>query len=190
MVAEITTSPLVKTYTLEEFWELPDPPDGSKLELIAGVLYMTPPPGGPHNNAASNLILLVSVHLVVTKKPGRLRFPRAAIWTSPNTYVEPDLFYVSAELDAQMDPDHPTSADWVVEILSPGTEVYDRATKTDTYAALDVRELWLVNPTDRTVEVCTLTEGRLPPGRVFKTGERIASTVFPDWTPLVDDIFK
>ena len=40
----LVTSPLVKTYTLEEFWELPDPPDRSKLELIAGVLYMTPPP--------------------------------------------------------------------------------------------------------------------------------------------------
>jgi hypothetical protein len=39
----VNTSPLVKTYSLEEFWELPEPPDHSKLELIAGVLYMTPP---------------------------------------------------------------------------------------------------------------------------------------------------
>lgn len=37
----VNTSPLVKTYTLEEFWALPEPPDHSKLELIAGVLYMT-----------------------------------------------------------------------------------------------------------------------------------------------------
>jgi hypothetical protein len=41
MVSKINTSPLVKTYTLDEFWQLPDPPDRSKLELIAGVLYMT-----------------------------------------------------------------------------------------------------------------------------------------------------
>jgi hypothetical protein len=40
----ITTSPLVKTYTLQEFWDLPEPADHSKLELIKGVLYMTPPP--------------------------------------------------------------------------------------------------------------------------------------------------
>ena len=26
----LTTSPLVKTYTLEEFWELPEPKDGGK----------------------------------------------------------------------------------------------------------------------------------------------------------------
>lgn len=34
----ISTSPLVKTYTLEEFWDLPEPADHSKLELIKGVL--------------------------------------------------------------------------------------------------------------------------------------------------------
>ncbi len=45
----VNTSPLVKTYTLEEFWALPEPPDHSKLELIAGVLYMTPPPGYTHD---------------------------------------------------------------------------------------------------------------------------------------------
>jgi hypothetical protein len=38
MVSTINTSPLIKTYALEEFWQLPDPPDRSKLELIAGVL--------------------------------------------------------------------------------------------------------------------------------------------------------
>ena len=42
----ITTSPLVKTYTLQEFWDLPEPKDRSKMELIKGVLYMSPPPGG------------------------------------------------------------------------------------------------------------------------------------------------
>ncbi len=47
----LTTSPLVKTYTLEEFWNLPEPKDGSKLELIAGVLYMSPPPDFPHNRS-------------------------------------------------------------------------------------------------------------------------------------------
>jgi Uma2 family endonuclease len=51
----VNTSPLVKTYTLEEFWALPEPPDHSKVELIAGVLYMTPPPGYNHDKAVSRL---------------------------------------------------------------------------------------------------------------------------------------
>lgn len=48
-MAWVNTSPLVKTYTLDEFWRLPEPPDRSKLELIAGVLYVTPPPDWPHD---------------------------------------------------------------------------------------------------------------------------------------------
>ena len=52
----ITTSPLVKTYTLQEFWDIPEPSDHSKLEFIKGVLYMTPHPDYPHNRAAANLI--------------------------------------------------------------------------------------------------------------------------------------
>ena len=48
-----------KPTLLEEFWELPEPPDHSKLELIAGVLYMTPPPGYKHDNSVSRLIRLL-----------------------------------------------------------------------------------------------------------------------------------
>jgi Uma2 family endonuclease len=93
----VNTSPLVKTYTLEEFWELPEPPDHSKLELIAGVLYMTPPPDQMHDNAVSRINRLLSEYLLNSDNQGTLYVPRASIWTSPNTYLEPDLFYVSAE---------------------------------------------------------------------------------------------
>jgi len=125
----VNTSPLVKTYTLEEFWELPEPPDHSKLELIAGVLYMTPPPGYRHDDAVSRLIRLLSDFLSQSKDSGTLYVPRAAIWTSPNTYLEPDLFYVSAETGSRLEPNRRTTADLVVEVISPGSAIYDRNTK-------------------------------------------------------------
>ena len=84
-MAWVNTSPLVKTYTLQEFWDLPEPPDHLKLELIAGVLYMTPPPGYIHDNAVSRLIRLLSEFLTQFQDKGTLYVPRAAIWTSRNT---------------------------------------------------------------------------------------------------------
>jgi Uma2 family endonuclease len=75
----VNTSPLVKTYTLEEFWTLPEPPDHSKLELIAGVLYMTPPPDYTHGRAVSRLNRLLSEYLSKCGYPGTLYVPRAAI---------------------------------------------------------------------------------------------------------------
>lgn len=152
-MAWVNMSPLVKQYTLDEFWQLPDPPDGSKLELIAGVLYMSPPPESAHDNAVARIYDALSFHKRSKGIKGRFYVPRAAIWTGANACLEPDLFYVSAELEAKLDPDHRTTADLVIEVISPGSAIYDRNTKADTYGALGVGELWLVDETRKTVEV-------------------------------------
>jgi Uma2 family endonuclease len=173
----VNTSPLVKTYTLQEFWDLPEPPDHSKLELIAGVLYMTPPPGYTHDNAVSRLNRLLSEYLIKSGDKGTLYVPRAAIWTSRNTYLEPDLFYVSAETEAHLEPNNRTTANLVVEVISPGSAIYDRNTKADTYAALGVEELWLIDEVQQTVEIRSLDGERYAVGVAFENGEEIRSAV-------------
>jgi Uma2 family endonuclease len=185
----VNTSPLVKKYTLEEFWELPDPPDRSKLELIAGVLYMSPPPEYTHDNVVSRLLRLLSEYLIASGDKGTLYVPRAAIWTSPNTYLEPDLFYLSAETEARLDPKHRTTADLVIEVISPGSAIYDRNTKADTYAALGVKELWLVDEVEENVEVRTLVDQRFGPGNMVAKGETLKSLILPGLTVDVSSIF-
>ena len=189
MSTKINTSPPVKTYTLEEFWQLPDPPDRSKLELIAGVLYMSPPPGYTHDDVAKRLNRLLARHLDLMGDKGSLYIPRAAIWTSERTYLEPDLFYVSAELAARLGPKRRTTADLVVEVISPGSAIYDRNTKAETYGALGVGELWLVDETAQTVEVRRQTGEGFDEGRVFSRVEQIESTVFPTLKLSVEQLF-
>jgi Uma2 family endonuclease len=188
-MAGLSTSPLVKTYTLEQFWQLPDPPDGSKLELIAGVLYMTPPPNYKHDNLIGRLIRLLDRHLLELDDKGILYVPRAAIWTGPNTHLEPDLFYISAELEAKLDPAHRNTADLVIEVISPGSAVYDRNTKADTYGALGVCELWLIDGSNKTVEVRTQADGGFGSSTVFNSEQRLQSTVFPKLNLIVAAIF-
>ncbi len=189
MVSTINTSPLVKTYTLEEFWQLPEPADRSKLELIAGVLYMTPPPEYTHDNVVTRLLRILTIHLISTSDKGRLYVPRAAIWTSRNTYLEPDLFYLSAETEARLDPQHRTTADLVIEVISPGSVIYDRNTKAETYGALHVGELWLVDETGETVEVRHQTGQGFGEGNVFQRGELVISRIFPDLKLAVEQLF-
>ena len=186
----LTTSPLVKRYSLEEFWKLPEPKDGSKLELIAGVLYMTPPPNFDHDSSSATLTRLFILHLAAIGDEGVVFTPRAALWTNAHTYVEPDLFYLSAETFRQVDPDHLNKADIVVEVTSSGTAIYDRNTKADTYAALGVKELWLVDPLTKTVEVRNL-KGRSKTygaGVFFKQGDNITSKVLPKFSPSVSEV--
>lgn len=189
-MAWVNTSPLVKTYTLEEFWALPDPPDHSKLELIAGVLYMSPPPEYTHDNIVTRLIRLLTLELVRIGDPGKLFAPRAAIWTSDRTYLEPDLFYLSKETEARLDPERRTTADLVIEVISPGSAIYDRNTKADTYAALGVQELWLVDETEETVGMRILKGNRYDEARVLKKGDGLRSTVIPGLSIEVTKIFR
>jgi Uma2 family endonuclease len=190
LMAWVNTSPLVKTYTLEEFWALPDPPDHSKLELIAGVLYMSPPPEYTHDNIVTRLIRRLTAELIRLDDPGKLFAPRAAIWTSNRTYLEPDLFFVSAETEARLDPEHRTTADLVIEVISPGSAIYDRNTKADTYAALGVGELWLVDEIKEVVEVRSLRGDRFGEGELFAKGDQLTSNVVAGITIAVTRIFE
>ena len=186
----VNTSPLVKTYTLEEFWQLPEPPDRSKLELIAGVLYMTPSPDYTHDIKVSRLNRRLTADLEGIGDKGTLFVPRAAIRTGPNTYLEPDLFYVSAELEATMDPAHRTTADLVIEVVSPGSAIYDRNTKADTYWALGVKELWLVDDASRTIEVRYRGQQSFEVVGVFKPGDQVESRVISALSLAVAGIFE
>lgn len=187
----ITTSPVVKLYTLDEFWQLRDLPDHSKLELIRGVLYMTPPPNEyVHDPVTSQLDKLVGKELARLGDPGSLYFPRAGIWTYyPDTWLEPDLFYLSRETEERFRGKPRTSADLVIEVLSPESKYYDRTTKADTYAWLGVRELWLADPEPRSLEVRYGEDRQWVETRTFRHGERVLSRVLPDLILNVADVF-
>src|ERR1043165_4659121 len=186
---KINTSPLVKTYTLEKFWQLPDPPDRLKLELIAGVLFLSPSPDHIHDDVVSRLNRCLAIHLDATADRGGLYVPRAAIWTNTQTHLEPDLFYVSAEFEARLDPERRTTADLVIEVISPGSAIYDRNTKAETYGALGVGELWLIDETAQTVEVRRQTGEGFDDGKMFSRGEQIESTLFPTLKLSVEQLF-
>jgi len=192
-MASVSTSPLVKTYTLEEFWELPEPPDHSKLELIAGVLYMTPPPTQLHNNSVSRLNRLLADYLTKSSDQGTLYFPRAGIIRGPNSWLEPDLFYVADEAKACRDPKYPNylaTADLVIEVISPGSAIYDRNTKADTYAALGVKELWLIDESSGIIEVRVLKGDSYAPSVVLESNDQLRSTVLSGFEVRVGSVFS
>ena len=97
---------------------------------------------------------------------------------------------MSAETEATLDPEHRTTADLVIEVISPGSAIYDRNTKADTYAALDVKELWLVDETFETIEVRNQTAKTFDAGVVFKKGEKLTSVVLADLNLAISQIFE
>ena len=173
----ITTSPLVKTYTLQEFWNLPEPADRMKLELIKGVLYMTPPPREIHDEVFGALNRELQRAIDRHGYKGTILAPRAALWIDDDTHLEPDLMYVSDRLKREMGQGHRTRADIVVEILSSKTALYDRTTKSDTYRAMGVPEMWLVDLESKEIEVRSFEMNKTS---IYKTDEAVCSKVLPE----------
>lgn len=187
-MAWVNTSPLVRRYTLEEFWDLPERPDYSKVELIAGVLYLTPRPDRFHGAVVSKLIRVLSGHQSTIRDKGKLYIPRAGIRSEPNTWLEPDFFYVSANSESQILGQYHKSADLVVEVISAESAIYARNTKADTYAALGEREIWLVDQLSGLIELRVLRDEAYV-ARVFDREDRVSSTVLPGLEFKVSDVF-
>jgi Uma2 family endonuclease len=85
-----------------------------------------------------------------------------------------------------------TSADIVFEFLSRSTKVYDRTTKADTYLALGVRELWLVDPLHEIIEVRHASKiGEILVWKVFtySHGHNAKSRVLEGFEISVSDFF-
>jgi Uma2 family endonuclease len=183
----ITTSPLVKTYTLQEFWNLPEPSDRTKLELIKGVLYMSPPPGEIHDDVFGALNRELQRAIDRCGYKGTILAPRAAIWIDDDTYLEPDLMFISDELKYQMKRGQRTRADIVVEILSPSSALYDRTTKSDTYRAMGIREMWLADPDTKEIEVRSFEVDKTS---TYKRSDILRSLVLSEIQIPVANIFE
>jgi len=186
----ISFSPLVKQYTLEEFWALPEPEDRAHYELIKGNLFMVPPPDWPHGDFDGRLNELLVSFLVAHGRPGKVLHPREAIYVE-DTYLEPDMMYVSNELAAKMGKRR-TSADIVFEYFSKSSATYDRTTKADTYLALGVQELWLIDSDSIMIEVrYRIMKDRFPAWEIwqYRQGDNAESRVLNGWRVSVDDLF-
>ncbi|HJP93445.1 MAG TPA: Uma2 family endonuclease [Pyrinomonadaceae bacterium] len=82
-----------------------------------------------------------------------------------------------------------TTADLVIEIISPGSAIYDRNTKADTYAALGVKELWLVDESSGIIEMRVLEGERYAPSVVLERDDHLRSVVLPGFEIRVGSVF-
>jgi Uma2 family endonuclease len=154
---------------------------------------MVPPPAAPHDDLDARLNKLLMRFLFDNNIDGDVYHPQAAIYREEEwgTYLYPDMMYFSSELRARMGARR-TSADIVFEYSSPSTSTYEATMKADTYLALGVRELWLVNPATRSIEIryASAADG-LPAWEawIFSGSDVAKSRVLPGWEVCIEELF-
>lgn len=137
-------------------------------EMWEGVLHMVPPPSYEHQRLAFRLGVVLAP---VADSLGLEVNPETGLYQAAGDYRVPDLVVTR--------PEHRTrrgvegGAELVIEVLSPGDETYE---KLDFYAAFPVREVLVVNPDSRVVELFVLRGGKLHAVVADETG-RVRSQV-------------
>jgi Uma2 family endonuclease len=81
------------------------------------------------------------------------------IFSEDNT-AQPDILFIAKE-NAGITKSHVFGApDLAVEILSPSSIRRDRYDKLEQYARFGVKEYWIVDPANRSIEILALRDGR------------------------------
>ncbi|WP_425058995.1 hypothetical protein SCACP_36460 [Sporomusa carbonis] len=149
------------TYADIEKW-----PENERWELIDGVAYnMTPPPARIHQKISGELFFWIRNYLQgktceVYNAPFGVWFVEKEQDTpNANNYVEPDIVVV-CDKNKLTDKGCVGSPDMIIEVLSPSTAAKDMNKKMNLYEQNGVKEYWVVHPTDKTIMVFHLIDGK------------------------------
>ena len=163
-------------------------PEGDRRELIEGDFFITPVPNIRHQVISRNLGIRLW-EFIRSNALGEILWAPTDVVLSPESVVQPDILFVSHERrDIITEANVSGAPDLVVEILSPGTAGRDRELKLTLYAGHGVREYWIVDPEDETVEVVELGAEGAAGVRRYDAGT-VESVLFPRLSIALDDIF-
>ena len=163
--------------TVENYKILPE--TGPRYQLIEGDLYMAPAPNRYHQDISRNLEYILLDYLE-DHPIGKLYDAPFDVYLDEYNVFQPDILVVLNErLSILTDAGAEGAPDFVVEILSPKTARLDRDNKRRVYATSGVRELWIIAPESRTIEVYLLGQDAANPAAIYRESDTFESALFP-----------
>ena len=163
-------------------------PEGDRRELIEGDFYMVPSPSFRHQSISRDISTPLWDY-VRTNGLGVVVWAPMDVGLTQESVVQPDILFISNERREIITDNNISGApDLVVEILSPSTADRDRELKLRLYARHGVREYWIVDPDERTVQVMSLGTGGYDAARTYMSGQ-LSSSLLPGLNITVGEIF-
>ena len=127
-------------------------PEGTLNQVIGGELITSPSPGTYHQKI-SRRIFSELLRFVEPRAMGEVFYAPLDVQLSRQEIYMPDIMYIAhSNKEIIRDKIH-GAPDLVVEILAEGSAYHDLIHKKDVYEAVDVKEYWIVNPMEKTIEV-------------------------------------
>jgi len=181
-------SALAATYkfTVQEYYRLYEAgvlEDRDRIELLNGELIIMHPIGERHAQAMTN----VASYLAEQMRRRFMISPQNPVELDQFSAPQPDLVLVPW---ARKSKRHPTPAEvFLIVEISDTSLRYDRGDKLHAYAAVGIREFWIVNLEADTIEIYRQPEGVTYREQLVVPLEGTASPLaFPDVSIAVADI--
>ena len=123
-----------------------------KAEFINGEVIIHSPVAYEHEMVSSELQTLFNVYIFIHNL-GRVTHEKLMISLTSNDY-EPDICFFKKENASKFKEGQKlfSAPDMVVEVLSRNTEKFDRGVKFEDYAFHNVKEYWIIDPRQKTIE--------------------------------------
>jgi len=177
-------------WTSRDLELLPD--DGNRYEIIDGELYVAKQPDWQHQLAGFLLCFLLQVWNEQSQA-GLVNLTPGIIFAD-DTNVVPDMIWISQErLKTALHKDGKlhNAPELVVEVLSPGpeNERRDREVKVKLYSRRNVKEYWVVNWQERTLEVYRREDAVLTLEKTLEETDVLQSPLLPGFSCKVSQIF-
>lgn len=129
------------------------PNDGQRYELIGGAIVVTASPTRMHQALIGRVFRLLDDH-ASAHDLGWVYVAPLDIHLGPYDVVQPDVVFIRrARKHVLIDNGTTGAPDLVVEILSPSTRSRDLGEKLDLYARAGVKEYWVIDPDDRSLQL-------------------------------------
>ena len=176
-----------KLLTYDDYRNLPD--DGNQYQLIGGQLIMSPSPTYFHQVISLNLSSALNRY-VSENKLGKIIYAPFDVVLSMRDVVQPDLMFIRAERsDIIAEKNVVEAPDLVIEILSEATKTIDRTSKKILYEQNEVREYWIVDPQEETIDQFILREGAFELAGTFDSSQSFTSPALEGFTLSIDKVF-
>jgi Uma2 family endonuclease len=171
------------------FMEIPDGDTGI-YELMDGMPVRKPSNTSAHQKVSGKILMSIFEKVKLKDLGHVFHAPFDVVFDSENALV-PDLIFISSERQGIIDPDGPImgAPDLIIEIISPGTARYDRGDKKDLYERFQVKEYWIADPKNASIEVYDLVEGRYKLVSYAASDGEIESQVLPGLGLRVEEVF-
>jgi len=165
-----------RRWTYEEYARLDDE---QRYEIIGGELLMAPAPDMYHQEWAGELYQRIVAH-VRARRLGKVYFAPVDVVFDAQNVVQPDLLFIaSANLSIIKAPGVFGAPDLLVELISPSSVRRDRYLKKGLYARFGVKEYWIVEPGNKSLEIWKLQNQTFDLHCLLEEKGKLTSLVLP-----------